>query len=552
MRSFGLGRPQRIERRALWSERRFALLLGSTDPTGTKLKNGGGHLGEPAGPRSGRPRFSGRNGTEWGRIESPWRVSQANEVDRDLLHPLRGPATVSETRHPHPKREVQACDVEASVRAILRRAKKSGVLAEGRRLTTLRRAWVLPIVLVFTICEVPSPFSRAEDLRAQASGADHRASSRPGPEFKVLYSFTGGADGGSPVAGLTLDAAGNLFGTTYLGGNLSCNIGYGPGCGTVFEIRADGNETVLHSFMITDGAIPVAGLYRDAQGNLYGTTYLGGNLSCTPASNAGCGTVFELDSTNGLDVLHEFTGLADGAEPTAGVTLDAATGSLDGTAGYGGQFAEGVAFSLRLSGRETVLHAFSGGSDGGRPMSNLMSDSAGDLYGTAPFGGTGCGVVFKLNRPAGQTVLYTFTFSDGCEPYAPLIGDQEGNLYGTTWEGGASGVGTVFKIDTAGAETVLYSFQGQPDGENTTAGLVQDSAGNLYGTTFGGGEYGHGIVFKLSQVGEETVLHSFTGGADGGYPEAGLVMDRSGTFYGTTNQGGSRGNGTVFAIRTSQ
>ncbi len=415
----------------------------------------------------------------------------------------------------------------------------------------MRRSWVLSIILVLTIGETPSFFSQTADLRPEASDADHIAGSHPEPQFTVLYSFTGGADGGSPVAGVIRDAAGNLFGTTNLGGNLSCNIGYGPGCGTVFEIRAPGTETVLHSFTITDGAVPAAGLYRDAQGNLYGTTFLGGDLSCPATVNAGCGTVFELNSTENLTVLHEFTGLADGAEPTAGVTLDAA-GNLDGTAGCGGEFGQGVAFMRNPSGRETVLHAFSGGADGGKPMSNLISDPAGDLYGTAPFGGTGCGVVFKLNRSAGQTVLYTFTFSDGCEPYAPLIRDREGNLYGTTWDGGAGGVGTVFKIDMSGVETVLYSFQGQPDGENTTAGLVQDAAGNLYGTTFAGGESGHGMVFMLTPAGEETVLHSFTGGADGGYPESGLIIDPSGTLYGTTNEGGSHGNGTVFAIRTSQ
>jgi uncharacterized repeat protein (TIGR03803 family) len=201
----------------------------------------------------------------------------------------------------------------------------------------------------------------------------------------------------------------------------------------------------------------------------------------------------------------------------------------------------------------TVLHRFAG-ADGHNPSEygHLIEDSAGDLYGTTSGGGaSGLGVVFMLNK-TGETVLHSFTGgADGRAPYAGLTQDSAGNLYGTTFGGGASGLGVVFKLNKTG-ETVLYSFT-IADGANPYAGLTRDSAGNLYGTTSAGGASNSGVVFKLDTTGTETVLHSFTGGADGAKPSAGMIQDSAGNLYGTTYYGGSgrtsSGNGVVFMLK---
>jgi uncharacterized repeat protein (TIGR03803 family) len=291
---------------------------------------------------------------------------------------------------------------------------------------------------------------------------------------------------------LIQDAAGNLYGTTCFAGQAG---------GTVFKVDASGNETVLYSFAGgADGACPVGGLVQDPSGNLYGTTIFGGDC---------CGTVFKLDPT----------------------------------------------------GKETVLHIFTGGGDGLTPYAGLVRDQAGNLYGTTYIGGDspncvpgGCGTVFKLDASGKETVLYSFTDgADGAFPYAALILDAEGNLYGTTYGGGSMscylGCGTVFKLDTNGTETVLHCFTGGEDGEYPEGGLIRDPAGNLYGTTYGGGIYGLGTVFELDTSGTETVLHTFTGKLDGGYSSAGVIRDSRGNFYGTTQFGGAYGHGAVFGLR---
>jgi uncharacterized repeat protein (TIGR03803 family) len=162
-------------------------------------------------------------------------------------------------------------------------------------------------------------------------------------------------------------------------------------------------------------------------------------------------------------------------------------------------------------------------------------------------------VVFKLSPAGTETVLHSFTGHDGAHPVAGLIADAAGNLYGTTLEGGASnacpsGCGTVFKLSPTGSETILHSFTGEGDGAYPYAGLTRDAAGNFYGTANHGGTHGNGVVFKLSPSGTETVLHSFTGGADGGPPSAGLVRDPAGNLYGTTANGGASGYGVVFKL----
>ncbi|MGB8898208.1 MAG: choice-of-anchor tandem repeat GloVer-containing protein [Methylocella sp.] len=197
---------------------------------------------------------------------------------------------------------------------------------------------------------------------------------------------------------------------------------------------------------------------------------------------------------------------------------------------------------------ETVLHSFTGGvGDGILPFAGLIADRAGNLYGTTYEGGgsgcngPGCGVVFKLSPGGIETVLHSFAGGDGALPEAGLIADASGNLHGTASGGGGPDRGVVFKLAPNGTETVLYSFCSLPscsDGAGPSAGLIADSSGNLYGTTYGGGSEciygpGCGVVFKLSPGGTETVLHSFAGG-DGALPEAGLIADASGNLYGTT------------------
>jgi uncharacterized repeat protein (TIGR03803 family) len=369
--------------------------------------------------------------------------------------------------------------------------------------------------------------------------------------FSVIYSFTGGSDGANPSAGLIQDAAGNFYGTTYYG------PGYGNGdTGVVFKLDTNGKETALHAFTgIPDGANPTAGLVGDAAGNLYGTTLFGGVAA--PACfyrDWGCGVVFKLDPTGKETVLHRFTGGADGALPHAGLVRDQA-GNLYGTTTLGGDSNSGVVFKLDPTGKLTVLHSFTGVADGLNPFAGLIRDAAGNLYGTTQWGGDvttcnslGCGTVFMLDPTGNETVLYRFRGGgDGESPFAGLVRDRAGNFYGTTVGGGASNHGTVFQLDNTGKETVLYSFAGpiKRDGALPEAGVVRDATGNLYGTTFRGGGGTYGTVFKVDTSGKETVLHQFTGGADGAYP-SGLIRDRAGNLYGTTY--GSSNNGTVFKI----
>jgi uncharacterized repeat protein (TIGR03803 family) len=301
--------------------------------------------------------------------------------------------------------------------------------------------------------------------------------------------------------------------------------------------------TVLHFFTAgADGANSSAGLIMDGAGNFYGTTQYGGYH--------GVGTVFKLDPSGTLTVLHSFTVDYDGAEPYARLMRDGA-GNLYGTTTNGGFHGFGTVFKLNASGQLTWVHSFDV-SDGAWPESGLIMDSAGNLYFTTRDGPSGEGAVLKLDTSLNLTVLHSFTGADGAVPDAGLIMDGEGSLYGTTEDGGASGNGTVFKLDPSGNETVLHSFTGAPyDGGVPIAGLIMDTAGNFYGTTAGGGTYGFGTVFKLDNAGNETVLHSFTDKPDGSRPLGDLIMDSAGNLYGTTQTGGTSGNGTVFKLDTS-
>jgi len=353
----------------------------------------------------------------------------------------------------------------------------------------------------------------------------------------VLYTFTGGADGGYPTAGVIRDSAGNLYGTASIGGT--------KGGGVVYKLDTSGQETVLYSFSFgSEAGQPLPGVVRDPAGNLYGTNSYGGT--------AGAGAVYKLDTAGNQTVLYNFTGAADGDIPEAGVIRDSA-GNLYGTTLRGGTAGAGVVFKVDTSGHETVLYNFSGGADGSYPQSGVVRDSAGNLYGTAATGGSGAGVVYKLDTSGHETVLYSFTGgADGKDPFAGVTRDSAGNLYGTTYYGGGlPNMGVVFKVDTAGQETVLYSFTGGADGNRPSSGVIRDAAGNLYGTTSQGDSANQGVVYKVNAAGHETVLYSFTGGADGAEPSSGVIRDSAGNLYGTTYAGGVANKGVVYKVDTT-
>jgi uncharacterized repeat protein (TIGR03803 family) len=209
-------------------------------------------------------------------------------------------------------------------------------------------------------------------------------------------------------------------------------------------------------------------------------------------------------------------------------------GQLYGTTAHGGQAGWGAVYKVESSGKQTVLYAFSGGADGATPYGSLARDSSGNLYGTTYVGGSGFGeagygVVFKLSPAGQQTVLFTFgIFDDGLSPYSGVVLDSAGNLYGTTSEGGRFRGRVAFKIDPSGNFTVLHAFGAFGDGSASDSPLLLDAAGNLYGTTYAGGTHSHGAVFRLDPSGNERLLYSFTGGADGANPFNGRLTAKRG------------------------
>lgn len=385
---------------------------------------------------------------------------------------------------------------------------------------------------------------------------------------KVLYSFKGPPDGAYPNAEgpLTLDSAGNLYGTTFSGGSgggTGCNIG----CGTVFELsptQSGGTEKVLYNFSNdANGFLPTAGVVFDKTGNLYGTTQGG-----VQQGGEGCGTVFQLVPNSGgwtLNTLHTFDGQnggTDGCYPV-GLTFDSVTGNIYGVTPNGGTYGGGTVFELTPSagGGWTygIIYTFGayGTGDGRTPFGNLVVDTAGNLYGTTVYGGVyNSGTVFVLtnsNNVWTEKVIYFAYGNHGDHPYGGVIFDKEGSLYGTTRDGGTNGVGVVYKLTpTAGnwQIQVIRTFTGGIDGgEPITGSLAMDDAGNLYGETYYGGLYEDGVVYKLSQSGKkwtEQVLHSFANGPDGSNPEGGLIFDSHGNLYGTSSTGGAGGYGVVF------
>lgn len=336
------------------------------------------------------------------------------------------------------------------------------------------------------------------------------------PSLTGVYSFTGqSGDGAYPYTGVILGSNGSLYGTTEYGG--------AGNYGTVFQLTpppggtGPWTETVLYSFTYTSGAYPYAGVVMDSSGNLYGTTVYGGS--------GGLGTAFELT-------------------PPA---------------------APGGAWT------QTVLHHFTGGSDGANPYGGLTMGGSGVVYGTTELGGAGSvGTVFKLVPPGTsggawtESVLYSFTGgNDGAFPYGSLVIGKSSVLYGTTNFGGASIYGTVYQLTPPAAggawtETTLHSFTGNGDGGNPFSSLAIGSTGALYGTTAGGISAGYGTVFKLTPPGTpggawtESVLYRFSGGKDGGHPRGCLSIGKSGVLYGTAFAGGNAnsytGDGVLFQL----
>jgi uncharacterized repeat protein (TIGR03803 family) len=260
-----------------------------------------------------------------------------------------------------------------------------------------------------------------------------------------------------------------------------------------------------------------------------------------------------------FSVVHNFTGGSDGGGPLNGFTFDSA-GNLYGTTNTGGTFGYGIVFKITTSGVQTVLHNFAGGSDGANPQGSLVRDKTGNLYGATTGGGTsGAGTVFKVTSTGTESILYSFPGNTaGSDPEATLAMDAAGNLYGTTVAGGKYGNGAVFKLTLAKTgkwmESVLYSFAGGTDGAVPVAGVTVSTSGNIFGTTSAGGTYGYGTVFELTRSGTswtETILHNFANGDDGSIPYAGLIADKSGNLYGAATQGGNGGGGTIFELTPS-
>ncbi|HZW96999.1 MAG TPA: choice-of-anchor tandem repeat GloVer-containing protein [Candidatus Eremiobacteraceae bacterium] len=365
-------------------------------------------------------------------------------------------------------------------------------------------------------------------------------------KFSSLFSFEG-TNGANPhYVDLVQGIDGELYGTTY--------SGTGDG-GKVFKITTAGKLTTLYSFCskgepCTDGAQPDAGLMLATNGSFYGTTMNGGA--------DGDGTVFEITSAGKLTTLHSFDSTA-GAEPEVGL-IQATNGNLYGTASSGGTGDVGTIFEITPAGTFTSLLSFDG-ANGDYPDARLLQGTNGNFYGTTYEVSSGDGTVFEITPAGKLTTLHTFHTLDGGGPMGALIQATNGNFYGTTVGGGAHlGGGTVFEITPAGKLTTLYSFCSESDckdGSTPYAGLIQATDGNLYGTTFSGGANttacngGCGTLIKITTAGKLTTLYNFCAKSnctDGSSPQGGLLQDTNGNFYGTTYYGGTDGIGTIFSL----
>jgi uncharacterized repeat protein (TIGR03803 family) len=314
----------------------------------------------------------------------------------------------------------------------------------------------------------------------------------------VLHSFNG-PDGQFPWGGVILDERGNLYGTTLAGGGRA-------DAGTIFKIDRNGKETVLHRFNVErdggrSGYFPVGNLLRDSAGNLYGTTMDGGDMSCVIQRQLdGCGTIFKLSKGGTLTVLHRFHD-SDGAFPEGNLVSDP-QGNIYGVTIGGGKNL-GTVFKVDPAGKFSVVHRFTHPDDGAYPSAPLMIDTAGVLYGTTAGGGSwGMGAVFKIDSAGAETIIHSFSGgTDGSLPLGGLAVDATGNFYGTTLyggnpnckNGGTGGCGTIYRLDINGRETVLYAFRSSGQAF-PSSGLVMDASGILYGVL----STNNGVIYKFT------------------------------------------------------
>src|SRR5271170_4879674 len=387
-----------------------------------------------------------------------------------------------------------------------------------------------------------------------------------GPRFQLLHAFAGpSSDGSYPATPLLVGSNGNLLGATTFGGD-SSTLCYSLGCGIVFELaprNGHWNEALLYNFSPTaTGSYPnpQGPLTLDASGNIYGIETAGsGDSTC------GCGAVFQLTRSEGawtLNILHTYTGPSnDGSFPNSGLISDNA-GNLYGATPNGGFDNSGTVFELtpNVDGTWTYNIIYSFGSaragDGEEPSGPLTIDASGNLYGTTTAGGNfGEGTVYKLAPSGGawtESILFNFSLDYGTQPNPTGVQiDSGGNLYGTTSYGGPYGLGTIYKLTpTIGLwnRTVLHSFTGGADGAFPFGGIVFGPASNLYGAAYEGGTFGYGNVYEFSLVNgkwKQSILHQFTNGNDGSNPYVPLVINQLGNLYGAADQGGAYGFGTA-------
>ena len=347
--------------------------------------------------------------------------------------------------------------------------------------------------------------------------------------YTVLH-YLGGMDGSSPW-GLIRDSSGAFYGTSAFGGTYDR--------GTLFKFDKYRTFTVLYNFGSgSDGEDPGGVPTLDTAGNIYVPVTYGG---------LGAGLVFKIDSLGVGSTLHSFN-FQDGAYPSGPLLRDSG-GIFYGTTLGGGIADGGTVFQMNANGVGRVLSFFDG-ADGSGPRGLLARDSYGNLYGTTEMGGTSnMGTVFKIAPDGIKTVLHSFSGTgDGAYPNSGITLDAEGNLFGTTVQGGINGAGIIFKIDTAGVETVFHTFTGTPDGQYPYAALTLDDAGNFYGTTSEGGNFGLGTVFKIDASGVETILHSFRKNRGKG-PQSPVILSSDGTIFGTTVAGGRYGGGVIFKLQ---
>ena len=331
---------------------------------------------------------------------------------------------------------------------------------------------------------------------------------------------------------------GNFYGTSEQGGGTE-------NAGTVFKVTPAGTVSTLYSFCVQggacqDGSYPQVGLVQASDGNFYGVTYSGGDLSC------GCGTVFKITPAGAFTTLHTFRN-GDGKSPT-GPLIQAKDGNLYGTTLNGGTHGVGTIFKITLGGSLTTIFYFGGQDGDGDPYSGVIQGTDGNFYGTTEWGGTeGVGSVFKVTPGGMYTMLHSFNGTDGAWVTAGLVQASDGNFYGATKEGGPNGNGTLFKITPNGTFTTLHTFADYTFGRYPNGSLVQGTDGNLYGVTISGGFYQDGTLFKTTIEGDLTSLHQFNATKGEGLWPGTLVHAKDGNFYGTTYHGGA-GYGTVVRL----